>query len=255
MGSKRAARRNKKNAQLAAPTAGASTKKVTSVTSLASDPPKGVKAGDILSDPFFRADSLAPAELDARAGVAETGPDGRMGEPRKWSAEAKARRARFGKYVVMTVGACTIVLALAGVRHAMGARSNAPSAAARHDVPIRPPPPPPSPPPPASDDDVEPTSEIAPPPERFVESTDTDRNVARREKRESQRALELGHVPEAIERGEKSVAVDPTDREAWLILGAAYQHAGAHEDARRCFQACLTQGKHGATWECAAMLR
>jgi tetratricopeptide (TPR) repeat protein len=228
MGSKRSARRNRKNAQV---------------------------ASDVLSDPFFRADSLAPSALEARGESHDAASDVLAVEPRKWSPVAKARRARFAKYVTATVGACAVVCALAGIRHATGARSDAPSALANRDVPMRPPPAPPPPAPPAPETtDIEPPA-AAPPSARFVEPTEDDRSLARREKRDSQRALELGHVAEAIERGEKSVADDPTDREAWLILGAAYQHASDPENARRCFQACLTQGKKGATWECAAMLR
>ncbi len=186
MGSKRSARR-KKNAQVtAARPAPVSSK----------EPAKSVAVGDPLSDTFFRADSLAPAELDARAPDAPV--DARVGEPRKWSAEARARRARFGKYVAMTVGACAVVCALAGIRHATAARSTAPSVAAKQDVVLRTPPPPAPPLPPVAVDAVEPTTE--PPPERFVESTESDRDVARREKRESQRALELGHVAEARAR-------------------------------------------------------
>jgi tetratricopeptide (TPR) repeat protein len=241
MGSKRSARR-KKNAQAVA----------ARQATITNEPTKSAVTGDVLSDPFFRADSLAPAELDARAGARETALEDRSGAPQTWSAQARARRARFGKYVAMTVGACAVVCALAGVRHAVGARSHA--TIAKRDAAIRPPPAPLAPLPPATADEVAPTSDVTPP-ERFVESTENDRDVARREKRASQRALELGHVTEAIELGEKAVAVDPTDRETWLILGAAYQHAGAQEDARRCFQACLTQGKRGATWECSAMLR
>jgi tetratricopeptide (TPR) repeat protein len=241
MGSKRSARR-KKNAHLATarpPTA-----------ARAREPAKGEGTSDVLLEPFFRADSLAPAELDARVA-----PDAEahFAERRTWSPEAKARRARFGRYVAMTLGACAVVCALAGVRHATMARSSGP--VVKPATALRPPPPLPTAPPTPPADEIAPANDAVPPEDRFVESAENDRDVARREKRESQRALELGHVGEAIALGEKSVAVDPTDREAWLILGAAYQHSNAPDDARRCFQACIAQGKRGATWECAAMLR
>jgi hypothetical protein len=67
--------------------------------------------------------------------------------------------------------------------------------------------------------------------------------------------LGRGHVGAAIEAGERSVALDPGDGEAWLILGAAYQQKGEIADARRCYKACLSQGKRGPKSECAAMLR
>jgi Flp pilus assembly protein TadD len=49
------------------------------------------------------------------------------------------------------------------------------------------------------------------------------------------------------------VALDPTDGEAWLILGAAYQEKGDMKNARRSYKACLEQGKRGPKYECAAM--
>jgi tetratricopeptide (TPR) repeat protein len=68
-------------------------------------------------------------------------------------------------------------------------------------------------------------------------------------------SLEWGKAGDAIVAGEKSVALDPTDAESWLILGAAYQEKGDSKNAVRSFQACLEQGKRGPRNECAAMLR
>jgi hypothetical protein len=68
-------------------------------------------------------------------------------------------------------------------------------------------------------------------------------------------ALEWGKMGDAIAAGEKSVDLDPTDAEAWLILGAAYQEKGDSKNAIRSFKACLDQGKRGPRNECAAMLR
>ena len=82
-----------------------------------------------------------------------------------------------------------------------------------------------------------------------------DPKAAKKEKLASQVALERGKNDAAIEAGERSVKLDPTDGEAWLILGAAYQAKGKAIDARRCFTACLKEGKRGPKGECAAMLR
>lgn len=82
-----------------------------------------------------------------------------------------------------------------------------------------------------------------------------DPKAAKKEKLASQIALERGKNDAAIEAGERSVKLDPTDGEAWLILGAAYQAKGKALDARRCFTACLKEGKRGPKGECAAMLR
>jgi tetratricopeptide (TPR) repeat protein len=80
-----------------------------------------------------------------------------------------------------------------------------------------------------------------------------DPKAAAKEKSDSRAALERGKVGDAIEAGERSVALDPTDSEAWLILGAAYQEKGDMKNARRSYKACLEQGKHGPKYECAAM--
>ena len=71
----------------------------------------------------------------------------------------------------------------------------------------------------------------------------------------SRAALERGSLKSSIEAGESSVAIDPSDSEAWLVLGAAYQQMGSLEQARRCFRSCLEKGKGGSRGECAAMLR
>jgi tetratricopeptide (TPR) repeat protein len=81
--------------------------------------------------------------------------------------------------------------------------------------------------------------------------TEPDPKAAAKEKHASQLALERGKVAESIEAGERSVALDPTDAEAWLILGAAYQQKGDQAKARQTFHACLQQGKRGPKWECA----
>jgi hypothetical protein len=80
-----------------------------------------------------------------------------------------------------------------------------------------------------------------------------DPKAAAKEKHASQLALERGKAADAIAAGERSVALDPTDAEAWLILGAAYQEKGDSAAARRTFKSCLEQGKRGPKWECAQM--
>jgi hypothetical protein len=74
-------------------------------------------------------------------------------------------------------------------------------------------------------------------------------------KHASQAALEKGHTADAIEAGERSVALDPTDAEAWLILGAAYDQRADFAKAKRCFKSCVDQATHGPRGECAALLR
>jgi Flp pilus assembly protein TadD len=86
-------------------------------------------------------------------------------------------------------------------------------------------------------------------------ATPTSDKTALEEKNDARRALERGKVTESIEAGERAVALDPQDGEAWLLLGAAYQEKGKLGDARRCYAACLKQGKRGPLGECQAMLR
>ena len=86
-----------------------------------------------------------------------------------------------------------------------------------------------------------------------TEAPELDPKAAAKEKNIARSALERGKHADAIEAGEKSVALDPTDGEAWLILGAAYQEKGDMKNARRSYKACLEQGKRGPKYECAAM--
>ncbi len=71
-------------------------------------------------------------------------------------------------------------------------------------------------------------------------------------KRAAATALAAGQVVEAIEAGEHAVALDPTDAETWLILGAGYDQRGAPAEARRCFASCVRFATHGPRSECSA---
>jgi hypothetical protein len=84
-----------------------------------------------------------------------------------------------------------------------------------------------------------------------VTAAQTGDKSAREEKRASQRALERGKTGDSIAAGERSVALDPGDAEAWLILGAAYQQKGDLTNMRRAFKSCLEQATRGPKGECA----
>jgi hypothetical protein len=75
------------------------------------------------------------------------------------------------------------------------------------------------------------------------------------EKAKARSLLENRRLVEAIAAGERSVALDPTDGEAWLILGAAYQEKGNMVEARRAYASCVKEGKTGPRDECSKMLR
>ncbi len=74
-------------------------------------------------------------------------------------------------------------------------------------------------------------------------------------KREALAALDAWRLTDAIGAGERAVGFDPHDGEAWLILGAAYQVSGRADQARRCYQTCVQQGRQDPGGECGAMLR
>ena len=83
---------------------------------------------------------------------------------------------------------------------------------------------------------------------------DKGTKTALEEKRDAQRALDRGNNGAAIQAALRSVGVDPTDGEAWLILGAAYQTQGKIALARGAFSSCIKQAKRGPIAECRAML-
>ncbi len=84
---------------------------------------------------------------------------------------------------------------------------------------------------------------------------DAPAKTALQERNDAQRLLERGNAKGAIEAGARSVALDPTDGEAWLLLGASYQQVGKNADARKAFQSCLKEGKKGPLGECKEMLQ
>lgn len=205
----------------------------------------------------------------------------------KASPEAIARRAKFSRVVMYAVAVATIVCVAGFVRSAGRSSSATASAKTTNAVTaVAPPaekaadpaaiaPAPVTPPvtavaPGANDEPKAPEAKVAEPKveapkaeEPKAEAAKADEpkaapvsdKTALEEKKLSQRALERGKLVDAIEAGERSVALDPTDGEAWLILGASYQSKGNGKDARRCYSACVKEGKRGPLSECRAMLR
>jgi tetratricopeptide (TPR) repeat protein len=200
----------------------------------------------------------------------------------KMSPAVRERRARFTKYVKWTVGASAIVClaALANLARGQHGTENlgGSQAAEISQSPMPAPAPPPAPeptpvqaaaptPPPVPDTQAAapapaPTDTTPPAPAAATTAAAApateitpDPAAAKEEKLAAKKALERGDMKGAIEAGERSVALDPTDGDAWLLLGAAYQEKGKGADARRAFTGCVKQGKRGAISECAAMLR
>ncbi len=203
-----------------------------------------------------------------------------------------ARRAQLGRYVAAAVGLAAIV-GLAGavksrsMRDAMSAQlAERPALAAEPRAAVQPiaaqvPQVPAQPAVPAvqvpvpTPETVKPVEEVKPTEAKVVEEKKDDKKAevpaaaddkpaeekkaeldpvqAKKQKTAAHNALESGKHAKAIEAGERSVALDPTDAEAWLILGVAYQEKGNKEEAKRCFKSCLTEGKRGPKGECAMM--
>ncbi len=101
---------------------------------------------------------------------------------------------------------------------------------------------------------TDPASASQAPPQAGAEPTEADKKNAVKEKRSCQALLDQGAFAKAVEAGERSVALDPADGEAWLMLGAAYQSMGKGAEARRSFLSCVAEGKKGPIGECRAML-
>jgi hypothetical protein len=102
---------------------------------------------------------------------------------------------------------------------------------------------------------ADPAAAADPPAPAASENGPANSKSAADAKKDAQRALDRGHVADSIEAGEESVALDPTDADAWLILGAAYQMQGNSVAARRCFASCVRQAKRGNRGECGGLLR
>jgi Flp pilus assembly protein TadD len=187
------------------------------------------------------------------------------------------RRRRLGRVVASAVALSCAICVAAGVRVATvraattrvapasevayAAAPPAPTEVAAASSPApQPDPAPESPPaaePPQATEAVAAVAPAASAVETDVEKApvELDPAAARDAKRASQRALDRGDAKTSIEAGERAVDLDPTDAEAWLILGAAYQTRGTYPEARRCFASCVRLAKRGPRGECAALLR
>ncbi len=193
------------------------------------------------------------------------------------SPAARERRARFAKYVAVAMGVSLVLLAAAVVKTSLPAspseslakvalagpaqapsRSASPAPVAAPPAPVR-----------SEATPVQPLTQ--PTPDVAIEPLPSSSAVAvappsvpppipaaplggaTKEREASRFALERGDLGTAVASGERSVALDPSDGEAWLVLGAAYQARGELAQAKRCYRACVEQGTRGPKAECRAM--
>lgn len=236
-------------------------------------PPAGDLSVEPMADRFFSEGDLA---ADAEPGDEEWSEAANKAS-RKRLPEVVERRARFAKYVRWAVGGAAVVCLAALARTAVMPRAaSAPVTNALAAAPAVPASPAPKAALPAVVTEpakvAEPSAApaVAPADEAKVDAPKVDvpkvddaarpavvtgDKTALQEKIDARRALERGKTADAIAAGERSVALDPTDGEAWLLLGAAYQEKGKNADARRAFTSCTKEGKRGPVGECRAMLR
>jgi hypothetical protein len=234
-----------------------------------------------IHDEFFAAGERA--HLPKEASGAYTALDARHAQ--KMTAQARARRAHLSRYVMWAVGAAAGILVLGlSVKTMRGHRSDAP---VRHQTtyvtqaaeqPAPPPPqkvaPPPQQPvaPPAEEvkkDEPKTDETNAAAPDKTAASPDKSAAAAQpppetmpaekpktawQEKQTAKAALERGANGAAVAAGERSVALDATDAEAWLVLGAAYQAMGNVGQAKRAFHSCVAHGRKGPVSDCRDML-
>jgi DNA-binding response OmpR family regulator len=71
---------------------------------------------------------------------------------------------------------------------------------------------------------------------------------------QAQRALEHGERKRAIDLSKQATVNDPTDAEAWLTLGAAYDASGRGYEARASYRSCVAKGAGPRVDECKALL-
>ncbi len=209
---------------------------------------------------FFSEGDLAQDDEDAHDGPLDAK------AARKNRPEVALRRARFARYVTWAVGMASVVCVVAILRGAAEDREMRARAAASTASTTAPASPTVEPPPLAMPLAM-PIPAAQPVPAAVVEAPkaaaapsdetprDTPAKTAKEEKADAQRALERRQLEAAVAAGERAVLLDPTDGDAWLLLGAAHQERGNMTEARRAYSSCVKEGKRGAVGECRAMLR
>ncbi len=70
----------------------------------------------------------------------------------------------------------------------------------------------------------------------------------------AQRALDRGQTAAAISFAHQATAANPSDAEAWLTLGGAYDMAGNKAAAKNAYQSCVAHGSGSRVSECKALL-
>jgi Flp pilus assembly protein TadD len=67
---------------------------------------------------------------------------------------------------------------------------------------------------------------------------------------QASRALAEGQTPRALALAHQAVLANPSDADAWLILGAACQAAGNQPAARDAYRSCVSSARTANVSEC-----
>ncbi len=228
-------------------------------TQTLSSPAQGPEHTDIDTE-FFAAGEMAHSIVDDEPLVTVS-----PRHAQKMTAAARARRAHLSRYVTLAVTAAAGILVL-GVTAKL--RQTPSTASARVAAAVAAPP---------AATFTEAAAAVTTEPERVaqiepaptVESVTEEKPVvttvkvdqvekpaanAGQAKQVAKAALERGESATAISAGERSVVLDGSDAEAWLVLGAAYQASGNAGRAKRCYTSCVSQGSKGPVDECRDLL-
>ena len=229
-------------------------------------PPVGDLAVEPVAEKFFSDGELSDHHEDTHDGW-DPSKDKVL---RKAEPHVVERRARFSRYVTWAVGGAAIVCLAALIRTTTHAAAPAPAPKA---VAVAEPAVPAvaaaaAAPPVVKEEPVAPVQKAAEPPAAPApEAVETpkvdvpaaapaaDAKSALQEKTDCRKSLERGKLADAIAAGERAVALDAEDGEAWLLLGASYQEKGNAAEARRAYTSCVKEGKRGPVGECRQMLR
>jgi tetratricopeptide (TPR) repeat protein len=206
---------------------------------------KGAGTAKGLADKFFEeGEEAAPAETEA------LDPSVYQGYP----IVSPEKRRSFLRWVGITLGLCTVLCVAALATKALRQDS-----VVAHDAKAGPLVEPvlnaPAPAPVASAAIPPPPAESAAPVASAEAASAVTTKSAAEEKDDARKSLERGRTQDAIDAATRSTALDPTDADAWLLLGAAYMERGKAADARAAFASCAKGATKGPVRECQAMLR
>jgi Tfp pilus assembly protein PilF len=70
---------------------------------------------------------------------------------------------------------------------------------------------------------------------------------------QASRALSKGDTTRAVELARQAVASNPSNADAWLTLGAAYQASGNGSAARDAYRSCVAQAHTANVNECRVL--